>query len=119
VAGTEGAQFHPDLNTARVEEVFRKGQYAAAYSGFEGVGAAGDSLLSWLTERHVTDVDVVGLTTDYCVRATATDAANAGFATTVLLSLTAGVTGPTTAAAVESLRAAGVALNGEPLGAAS
>jgi nicotinamidase/pyrazinamidase len=118
VAGTAGAQFHPDLDTGRVEEIFRKGQYAAAYSGFEGNSAAGDTLLSWLTERHVTDVDVAGLAADVCVRATAADAAKAGFATTVLLSLTAGVSGPTTAAAIESLRAAGVSLTGEPLGAA-
>src|SRR5271165_2795019 len=102
VAGTAGAQFHPDLDTGRIEEVFRKGEYAAAYSGFEGDSAAGDTLLSWLTERRVTEVDVVGIATDYCVRATAADAARAGFGTTVLLSLTAGVTEPTTATAIQS-----------------
>ncbi len=116
VAGTAGAQFHPELDTGRVEEIFRKGEYAAAYSGFEGNSATGDTLLSWLAERHVTDVDVAGLATDYCVRATAADAAKAGFTTTVLLSLTAGVTEPTTTAAIESLRAAGIVVNGEPLG---
>ena len=110
VAGTAGAQFHPDLDTARVEEIFRKGEYAAAYSGFEGNSAAGDTLLSWLAERRVTDVDVAGLATDYCVRATAADAAKAAFGTTVL-------TEPTTTAAIELLRAAGVAVTGEPLGA--
>ncbi len=118
VAGTAGAQFHPELATGRVEEIFRKGEYAAAYSGFEGNSTAGDTLLSWLAERRVTDVDVAGIATDYCVRATAADAANAGFSTTVLLSLTAGVTEPTTAAAIRSLRAAGIAVTGEPLGAA-
>ncbi|MGO8957997.1 MAG: isochorismatase family protein [Streptosporangiaceae bacterium] len=118
VAGTAGAQFHPALDTARVEEIFRKGEYAAAYSGFEGASASGDTLLSWLTERGVTDVDVAGIATDYCVRATAADAAKAGFSTTVLLSLTAGVTKPTTAAAIESLRAAGVEVTGEPRGTA-
>ena len=117
VAGTAGAQFHPDLDTDRVEEIFRKGEYAAAYSGFEGNSAAGDTLLSWLAERHVTDVEVAGIATDHCVRCTAADAAKAGFSTTVLLSLTAGVAKPTTTAAIESLRAAGVALTGEPLGA--
>jgi nicotinamidase/pyrazinamidase len=117
VAGTEGADLHPDLDTSRVEEIFRKGEYAAAYSGFEGASQAGDTLASWLTERHVTDVDVTGIATDYCVRATAEDAAGAGFATTVLLALTAGVSGASTAAAIESMRADGITLTGTPLGA--
>jgi nicotinamidase/pyrazinamidase len=117
VAGTAGADFHPELDTGRVEEVFRKGEYAAAYSGFEGTSRDGDTLLSWLTERRVTDVDVVGIATDYCVRATAADAVSAGFATTVLLGLTAGVSAATTTTALDALRAGGIALTGTPLGA--
>ena len=115
VAGTAGAQFSPELDTSRVEEIFRKGAYAAAYSGFEGASATGATLQDWLTERGVTDVDVVGIATDYCVRATAVDAAAAGFATTVLLRLTAGASKPTTDAAVESMRTVGVTLTGTPL----
>ena len=115
VAGTRGAQFHPDLDVRRVEEVFRKGNYTAAYSGFEGSSQAGDSLLDWLRQRDVTDVDLAGIATDYCVLATARDAVSAGMATTVLLSLTAGVAEPTTAAAIESMRTAGVVLTGTPL----
>jgi nicotinamidase/pyrazinamidase len=107
VAGTDGARFHPALDTARVEAVFRKGDYQAAYSGFEGT-ADGEELAGWLRERGVTAVDVVGIATDHCVRATALDAARAGFATTVLLGLTAGVAPQTTVAALEQLRAAGV-----------
>ena len=114
VAGTAGAQFHPDLDTSRIEEIFRKGQHAAAYSGFEGANAAGTDLGTWLTERGVTDVDVVGIATDYCVYATAADAAKAGFDTGVLLNLTAGVDPHTTAAALDKLRAAGVTLTGSP-----
>jgi nicotinamidase/pyrazinamidase len=112
VAETAGARFHPALDASRVEEVFRKGQYAAAYSAFEGTNADGEALGGWLTTRGVTDVDVVGIATDHCVAATAADAASAGFATTVLLHLTAGVDAGTTAAAIERLRAAGVALAG-------
>jgi nicotinamidase/pyrazinamidase len=118
VADTAGAQFHPDLDTSRIEETFRKGRYAAAYSGFEGTNSGGDSLDSWLANHAVTDVDVVGIATDYCVYATAADAAKAGFATRVLLSLTAGVDPHTTAAAIEKLRDAGVTLTGTPLGPA-
>jgi nicotinamidase/pyrazinamidase len=116
VAGTDGAQFRPELDTSRVQEIFRKGAYAAAYSGFEGSSAAGDTLADWLTQRQVTEVDVAGIATDYCVRATAADAAAAGFATTVLIGLTAGVAERTTRAAIESMRAAGVTIAGTPSG---
>jgi nicotinamidase/pyrazinamidase len=115
VAETTGAKFHPDLDTSRIEEIFRKGQRAAAYSGFEGSNGAGAGLGAWLTERGVTDVDVAGIATDYCVYATAADAMKTGFGTTVLLSLTAGVDRHTTAAAVDKLRAAGVTLTGAAL----
>src|SRR5579875_3553364 len=79
VAGTPGAEFHPDLDVSRVEAVFRKGARSAAYSGFEGADEHGMALGAWLRERAITAVDVVGIATDYCVRATATDAAAAGF----------------------------------------
>lgn len=79
VAGTTGAEFHPDFDTAQVEEVFRKGQYSSGYSGFEGTNEQGQELKQWLRDRDVTDVDVVGIATDYCVRATALDASAAGF----------------------------------------
>jgi nicotinamidase/pyrazinamidase len=114
LVGTTGAQFHPALDTSRIEEIFRKGQYAAAYSAFEGTNAAGDALGEWLTTRGVTDVDVVGIATDYCVAATTADAASAGFSTTVLLNLTAGVDPHTTATAIDKLRAAGATLIGSP-----
>ncbi|MBO0836964.1 MAG: nicotinamidase [Actinobacteria bacterium] len=119
VAETAGAQFHPDLDTSQIEGVFRKGQHAAAYSGFEGTDAAGAAFGDWLTEHGVTDVDVVGIATDYCVFATAIDAAKAGFSTTVLLNLTAGVDPQTTAAAIDKMRAAGITLTGSPLGFAA
>ena len=115
VVGTHGVRFHPDLDITRVEAVFRKGTHAAAYSGFEGVDDAGTPLGDWLREHDVHEVDVVGIATDYCVRATAADAAGAGFATRVLLGLTAGVTPESTAKAIEEMSAAGVELVGTPL----
>ncbi|WP_412541804.1 isochorismatase family protein [Longispora sp. K20-0274] len=107
VVGTAGQEFHPALDTDRIEAVFHKGEYAAAYSGFEGA-AEGVTLAAWLRDRGVTEVDVVGIATDYCVRATALDAAREGFATTVLTSLTAGVAPESTERALADLRAAGV-----------
>ncbi|MEQ4305586.1 nicotinamidase [Plantactinospora sp. B6F1] len=118
VVGTDGARFHPDLATDRVEAVFHKGEFAAAYSGFEGTteGAEGtEGLADWLRRRSVDRVEVVGIATDHCVRATALDAAREGFATTVLLDLTAGVDPGTTDAALAMLREAGVTLRGTPV----
>jgi nicotinamidase/pyrazinamidase len=114
VAGTPGVEFHPALDTARVEAVFAKGERAAAYSGFEG-SADGVDLATWLRDRSVSDVDIVGIATDHCVRATALDAARAGFATTVLLGLTAGVATETTEGALTDLRRAGVTTVGAPI----
>jgi nicotinamidase/pyrazinamidase len=114
VAGTPGAHLHPDLDTSGIEAVFRKGAYAAAYSGFEGT-ADGVGLDRWLQERQVSEVDIVGIATDHCVRATALDAARAGLQTSVLLELTAGVAPSTVDAAVGEMRTAGVHLVGEPI----
>jgi nicotinamidase/pyrazinamidase len=115
VAGTPGAEFHPELDTSRVEAVFRKGAYAAAYSGFEGTDEDGTSLRDWLRERGVTELDVAGIATDHCVRATAADGARDGFATRVLLDLTAGVAPESTGRALSELRDAGVQLDGTPI----
>ena len=109
VAGSSGAEFHPDLDTEQIEEVFRKGAYAAAYSGFDGA-AHGVGLADWLRDRGVDEVDIVGIATDYCVRATAEDARREGFDTRVLVALTAGVAAETTTAALEGMRSAGVEL---------
>ena len=117
VAGTAGADFHPNLDVSAVEAVFLKGAHAAAYSGFEGADEAGTPLADWLRGHGVDEVDVVGLTTDYCVHATGADAAREGLRTRVLLDLTAGVAPQSTAKAVEDLRAAGVELTGTPAGA--
>ena len=94
VAGTPGADFHPGLDTTVIQEV--------------------SDLAAWLRERGVRAVDVAGLATDYCVRATAADAAAAGFTTRVLLSLTAGVAPASTDTALKALRDAGVELSGNP-----
>ncbi|GAA4218646.1 nicotinamidase/pyrazinamidase [Streptosporangium album] len=115
VAGTTGADFHPAFDTGHVEEVFSKGAHAAAYSGFEGSAPDGTGLADWLARRRVSAVDVVGIATDHCVRATALDAVGNGLAVRVLLNLTAGVARATTEAALAELDAAGVQLSGDPV----
>ncbi|MFK5635915.1 MULTISPECIES: isochorismatase family protein [unclassified Ornithinimicrobium] len=112
-AGDDGAKFHAELGPAleHVQAVFRKGEHAAAYSGFEGttlVHGRTVGLAEWLRERAIDDVVVVGIATDHCVRATALDAVREGFGTTVLLDLCAGVAQQTTDAALEELREASV-----------
>ncbi|WP_326697739.1 isochorismatase family protein [Streptomyces sp. NBC_01754] len=119
VAGTEGVGFHPNFAPAvasgAIDTVFDKGAYEAAYSGFEGTDENGTGLAQWLRDRSVTAVDVVGIATDHCVRATALDAVREGFETRVLLNLTAGVAEGTTERALAELRTAGVALSGKPV----
>ncbi|MBT2380425.1 amidase [Streptomyces sp. CB00316] len=119
VAGTEGVGFHPNFAPAvasgAIDTVFDKGAHSAAYSGFEGSDENGTGLAEWLRERSVTEVDVVGIATDHCVRATALDAAREGFVTHVLLDLTAGVSPASTEKALEELRTAGVKLSGKPV----
>lgn len=110
VAGTPGADFHPNLTFRDFDAVFHKGQHAAAYSGFEGTDADLDDvpLEKFLRDHAVTDVDVCGIATDYCVRATAEDALRLGFDTTVLVDLTAAVNPDAVPALVEAWEEAGI-----------
>ena len=110
-AGTPGAAFSPKLEVA-LDEVFLKGQYSNGYSSFEGVSGSSEDvgLRDWLVERGVDSVDVVGIATDHCVRATALDAASAGFETSVLVAHCAGVSSDASEAALEEMAVAGVTI---------
>ncbi|CAN5131104.1 nicotinamidase [soil metagenome] len=110
VVGTDGEAFHPNLDPQPFDAVFLKGEHEAAYSGFEGRSHDGVPLADWLRGRDITHVDVCGLATDYCVRATALDAVRDGFDTTLVLGMCAGVAPATTRAAVEEMAAAGIHL---------
>jgi nicotinamidase/pyrazinamidase len=112
VAGTPGTQFHDALQPRPFDAVFLKGEHQAAYSGFEGFTDSGESLADWLRGRGVDAVDVCGIATDYCVRATALDAVGAGLAATVLLDLTAAVAPDRVSATLEAFDAAGVQVSG-------
>ena len=98
-AGTDGEAFHPNLDPQ---------PSAAAYSGFEGKTTDGVALLDWLRGHKVEEVDICGIATDYCVRATALDAAKAGFRTTVLTDLCAGVAPETTEKALREFAEASI-----------
>ena len=107
VVGTSGVDLHAELDTTHIEAIFDKGEYVAAYSGFEGA-SDGTPLTDWLRERGVDEVEVVGIATDHCVRATALDAAGRGFRTVVRLDLTAAVSPQGLGTALDALRSAGV-----------
>jgi nicotinamidase/pyrazinamidase len=108
VAGTPGAEYHPALAVDRIDAHVRKGQGEPAYSAFEGVLDDGEPLADLLADRGVTDLDVVGIATDHCVRASALDAAAIGVHVRVLTDLVAGVAEVSSAAALEELRTAGI-----------
>lgn len=116
VAETRGAEFHPNLNdavsfTGSINVVVSKGQYTAAYSGFEGKTDFGETLAAILRSKGIINVDVVGIATDYCDRATALDAAKEGFNVNLLLPLCAGVAPESTVAALDELKNSGVSIS--------
>jgi nicotinamidase/pyrazinamidase len=110
VAGSDGVAFHPNLDPQPFDGIFLKGEYAAAYSGFEGKNHEGVSLADWLRGQGVTDVDICGIATDYCVRATTLDALREGFKVRVIENLCAGVAPGTSAQAIEEVREAGATI---------
>lgn len=110
VAGTDGEAFHPNLDPQPFNAVFLKGAHAAAYSGFEGHNADGVGLAEWLRGHEITDLDICGIATDHCVRATALDGMKEGFAVRVLSDLTVGVAPETSAMALKELASAGAAI---------
>jgi nicotinamidase/pyrazinamidase len=107
VAGTDGAELHPDLDRARIDEVFDKGRDTAAYSGFEARSASGRLLGERLREEGIEELDVAGISTDYCVKATVLDALKEGFRVCLLGDLCAGVAPETSAAAVKEMTSSG------------
>ena len=108
-AGTPGAEFHPSLTPAlpHVDAVFRKGRREAAYSGFEGTNDDGTGLAEWLRAKGVTHLDVAGIATDHCVRATVLDGLREGFEVTLLEDLVAGVAPESTERALQEMAEAG------------
>lgn len=110
VHGTVGAELHARFRLPDDAVIVRKGGDAAAFSGFEGRTDDGVALATVLRDADVGEVDVCGLATDYCVRATALDARALGLEVRVLSDLTAGVDEATTEYACDEMAAAGIGL---------
>jgi len=113
VVGTAGVELTDPLRREDFDAVFDKGEHTAAYSGFEGATGDGTGLADWLRSHAVDTVDVCGIATDYCVSATALDAAREGFSPTVLNGLTAAVAPDRVGATYDAWRAGGVATRGD------
>ena len=110
VSGTEGAEYDPGLDTAAVTHHVKKGQGVPAYSLFEGMTDDGVTVAHLLEEHGVVDVDVTGLATDYCVRASALDAIEHGRHVRILTDLVAGVAPESSEASLAELAHAGAEL---------
>lgn len=110
VAGTEGAEYDPGLVTDAVTHHVKKGQGIPAYSLFEGTTEAGETVADLLTGHGVVDVDVVGIATDHCVRASALDAVAHGRHVRIFTDLVAGVAPESSDAALAELAHAGAEL---------
>ena len=110
VADTFGAEYHPELDISHVDVHVKKGQGEPAYSMFEGITDDGHSVAEVLQARGITQVDVVGIATDHCVRASALDALSGGQEVTVLTDLIAAVTPETGEKALGELVAHGATL---------
>ena len=125
-AGTSNAELHPAIAALGIVHHFKKGQYAAAYSGFEGiedntdriqsrdeVAAAqseGRTLANALKAADISQVDVIGIAESHCVKETAIDAVKLGFRVTVFEDLTVPVSEELGVAARREMAAAGIAL---------
>ena len=126
VAGTANAQLHPAIAALNVDHHFKKGQYSAAYSGFEGIEdnsdrqqsraevriatEEGHTLVNALRKAGISDVDVVGIAESHCVKETALDAVKFGFHVRVFADLTVPVSVKLGELARKQMAEAGVVL---------
>ncbi|PPF82177.1 nicotinamidase [Subtercola sp. Z020] len=110
VAGTPGAEYHDALTADAITFHVRKGQGEPAYSIYEGTTEEGGTVHELLDEHGVTEIDVAGIATDYCVRASALDAIEHGRKVRILTDLVAGVDAGSSAAALAELGHAGADL---------
>lgn len=113
VAGTDGAEYHPALNTQQISMHVRKGQGVPAYSIFEGITDDGETVSALLDRLEIERIDITGIATDYCVLASALDAVATGRSVSVLTHLIAGVAPESSAAALATMEEAGITLVSE------
>ncbi|MFZ9744817.1 MAG: isochorismatase family protein [Aquiluna sp.] len=114
IANTEGAEYHPNLDQQLIDIHIKKGQGAPGYSIYEGITESGESFVDLLKRLQIESVDVVGIATDYCVRASALDSAKHNLDVRVISSLTAGVSPASVEKSIDEMVDAGVAVVAKP-----
>jgi nicotinamidase/pyrazinamidase len=110
VQGTTGAAYNPAIETALIDVQIYKGDGVPAYSAFEGLTPGGATLDSVLAKARVSHIDIVGIATDHCVRATALDGLQAGYEVTVFSNLCVGVSPDSSIVAIREMADAGIAI---------
>lgn len=110
IAGTLGADYHPNLESNLIDVHIKKGQSTNGYSIFDGTTEQGESFIELLQKLDITEVDIVGIATDYCVRASALDSSKHGLNVRVISSLTAGVSAESIEKSIDEMVDAGVAV---------
>ncbi len=110
VAGSRGAEYHPNLDANLIDIHDEKGQGKPAYSLFEGTTSDGRLITSVFSDLGIEAVDICGIATDYCVLASAIDARESGMKVTVLQDLITGVAPQSSAQALEKMQSAGCAV---------
>jgi nicotinamidase/pyrazinamidase len=112
IIGSHGAQFHPALNQDRADIIIRKGYNAAidSYSAFfENDQTTPTGLVGYLRTRGVSELTMVGLATDFCIKFSAVDAAKLGFNVTINIGLCRAIDmDGSLASAIDGMKAAGV-----------
>ncbi len=103
IAGEPGAQYHENLDASLIDLHIKKGQDANGYSIFDGTDPDGRDFAGLVKDLRITEVDVVGIATDYCVRASSMDAKSRGLFVRVITSLTAGVDVQSTETAIDEM----------------
>jgi nicotinamidase/pyrazinamidase len=103
IAGESGSDYHPNLDASLIDIHIKKGQGQHGYSIFEGTTDSGERIQDLIQRLGITDVDVVGIATDYCVRASSLDAKNEGLRVRVITSLTTGVAAQSTESAIDEM----------------
>ncbi len=108
VEGTTGAAYNPAIETSLIDVQVYKGSGTPAYSAFEAETPGGATLDEVLRKAKVDHLDIVGIATDHCVKASALDAKANGYSVRVLSNMCVGVSPETTIAAIREMAAAGV-----------
>lgn len=119
VQNTKGAEFHPGLDTSKINKIFLKGtdKNIDSYSTFfDNAHLRNTGLAAYLREQQINDIYIMGLATDYCVKYSCHDAVKLGFNTHIIVDACRGIElhEGDIAAALDEMRGEGVKISYSP-----